>query len=231
MKRHGGMVESNILLQLKEQDRSLYSEVFEANTYNVKPQELAGFTVIDIGANKGFFSILASLDGAKKIYALEPNLDNYKVLLSNCRDFNNIIPVNLAVSQPGLKQVCISNEGALSRIITEGDLVNCISLEEFMKILPQEIDLILKIDCEGSEYDILLPCPELIKRFKYIYSEVHNNMHPNKSYNHVMLEEFINNLGFKSEIINSVWGWIATDGTFTPFTTVDFSKSIKFTRI
>jgi FkbM family methyltransferase len=208
---------NEILAKLKAASPYLYDETFDANYYQATADELKDATVIDIGANIGYFAFFASVNGAKKIYAFESNLDNFLKLLRNCQDFNNVVPVNLAVSKPGLKQANVINTEVWSQVVenSQGSPVNCISLEELLDIIQDE-NLVLKIDCEGSEYDIILPAAHLLRKFKYIYSEIHNEMHPNPAYNVDMLEQFIRDTGFQSSRYPISFGLWCEDGSFVP---------------
>jgi fibrillarin-like rRNA methylase len=60
-----------------------------------------GDTVLDIGANIGFYSkLLAGLTGESgKVYSFEPDAANYNYLLRNTKGIKNIIPINKAVSE------------------------------------------------------------------------------------------------------------------------------------
>jgi FkbM family methyltransferase len=192
------------LSPIREQEGELFYEIFSLNMYNVVPEEIKDATVIDIGGNHGIFSMFSIVHGAKQCYCIEPDKTNYQILLKNIEAFPNITPFNLAVSKPGLKQAHIMFDNCFCQVYEEGEgeLVNCISLEEFIEneIPFSNNDLVLKIDCEGSEYDIIFPCPiGTLRRFKYIYAEVHNEMHSNKNYNHEMFIDFMHNIGFVGE--------------------------------
>ena len=206
------------LTKPQEEYPSLFNEIFLLNNYKAFGNELKESIIIDIGSNVGYFSIFAALNGAKQVFSIEPQKDNYNKLISNISSFHNIIPINVAISKPGLErayvQLPFENSKQTDFQISEdivGDVVCCISLEEFIKkyIADSVDDIIMKIDCEGSEYDIIFPCPPLVlKRFKYIYSEIHsgkvwgNNLiseEEYKRYNPIMFEKFMNNLGFLSE--------------------------------
>ena len=211
------IIEEQTNKTIEEQNPQIYKEIFKENLYQTTPEELKDATVIDIGANIGCFSIFASTNKARKIYAIEPNLENFKQLLINCLSHDTITPINLAISKPGLKQAHLSSNGVGCKVVEEdqGDFVNCISLEELLDIIPDK-NLVLKMDCEGSEYDIIFPSPpHIIKRFKYIYAEIHNNMHPNPTYNYNMFEKFMNDLDFVSSVTQAATGMWWTDGTFT----------------
>ena len=55
--------------------------------------------IIDCGANAGYASIYFSNEFPKaKIYSIEPESKNYEVLRQNTIDFENIFPVQKAIS-------------------------------------------------------------------------------------------------------------------------------------
>lgn len=239
------------LKYLEEQDESYqhitFHSIFEWNCYGVLPEELKHKTVIDIGGNQGWFSIFSILNGAEKCYCFEPNKITYQHLLKNIVTFKNIIPFNLAVTKPGLGQArtildgihCQINEGSI------GELVNCTSIEKLLEQIPENNELILKLDCEGSEYDIIFNCSiQNLRKFKYIYAEVHNGIHHNKNYNYNTFEKFMNDAGFKSEEVTlktppglSTGIWYNDErgvpSVFVPSQNVENpgSKMLKFTRI
>lgn len=67
-------------------DQAIYDSVFFNNLYKVKgnKDKSNGKIVVDIGAHAGYFSFLALLLGAKKVYSFEPYIDNFNILLKNC---------------------------------------------------------------------------------------------------------------------------------------------------
>lgn len=125
-----------------------------------------GSIIIDIGANIGVFSLYAIHSGAKKVYAYEPNTQTYHCLLKNisANKLDNVIISNqLAVSsvsngiikfpvQPSAHNTIITDEESNE----DFEIVHTTTLEDI--IASNNIDQIhlLKVDCEGSEYDILL---------------------------------------------------------------------------
>lgn len=197
--------------KMMEEYEFLYKEIFVFNSYNCEPGELDGRIVIDIGANTGYFSIYAIKNGAKKVYAYEPNRENYIKLVERTKDFDNIIAINKAVHAPNVEKCYLVNDNnpCLSpeengvrtevRIPTanerEKGTIDCISLKEIMDGISENV--ILKTDCEGSEYDFFLPCSKkTLQKIDIIYSEFHDKLHPNPAYNPQMLTDFIVNNGF-----------------------------------
>lgn len=128
---------------------------------------LPGSIVIDIGANIGLFSLYAARQGAKKVYAFEPNHQAYltlcKSIESNKLD-DVIIPFNLAVSSKDNDVVLIPKASSPYNVIKSRSEVVAVDNFDEIKTISlstilasnniQSCDL-LKMDCEGAEYDIL----------------------------------------------------------------------------
>ena len=123
--------------------------------------------VVDIGANIGLFSLYAAFSGARKVYAFEPNREAYQCILENVKRNNlqNVVLAhNYAVTSKSDEVVTIPKAASPQNRIgyqnaahgTDGyELVSTISLNDIVsRESMSRIDL-LKMDCEGSEYDIL----------------------------------------------------------------------------
>ena len=130
---------------------------------------------IDIGANSGVATIILAKQNPKSIvYSFEPHLETFKLLESNVKvnKLTNVKLFNMGVSNKTTKNLTLtthplwsggnttyadkaafeSYHGSKNVVRTT---VSTIGLDEIMNI--HEIDKIhlLKIDCEGAEYDIL----------------------------------------------------------------------------
>lgn len=145
------------------------------NNFNIKNK-----TVIDIGASFGDTAIYFALHGAKKVYAFEPLPSVYKLAEENIR-LNNLQDkcqvINAAVGwgngpyleDPKFEYIFERDLEEYKKnkqipIITLRDIVNRFEIK----------NAVLKIDCEGREYDIILNSPdELLKKFDYIIMEYH----------------------------------------------------------
>ena len=86
--------------------------------------------------------------------------------------------------------------------------VEAVSLPDiFSEFKLKEIDL-LKLDCEGAEYDILYQCPtQLFPRIKQMAMETHPGKQSNE--NTETLCEFLKENGYqiKTDSNHFVWAW------------------------
>jgi len=122
-----------------------------------------GMTVVDIGANIGYYTILASKlvgqDGL--VYAFEPEARNFADLMGNINlnQSHNVIPLYKAVSD---------KYGSLPLYVSETEsgehsLVRCESRNDVKPVLVQTVALddtikkadFIKLDVEGHEYQSL----------------------------------------------------------------------------
>lgn len=145
----------------------------------------AGDVVLDIGANVGVFSIyLAALHPGLRILAFEPVPETFAALRRNLRR-NGIRTVeahNLAVNGDGrpleLRRAPGNSGGATALPALdpymEASVVSCpgISLDEIFRRNGVDRCRLLKIDCEGGEYEIL-QTTEMLSRVDYLRGEFH----------------------------------------------------------
>lgn len=162
-------------------------EVWIENGYFKHHTVTPGETVIDIGANIGAFSILAASMGAK-VHAFEPHPNITRLLRMNIilNDMEKMITTNenaVAAESGSLRFYCGKDKdsGGFSifshwRAEENTDMieVQAISLSGYIeKQAIQEIGL-LKMDCEGAEYEIISTLPKWVfGRIKDIVLEYH----------------------------------------------------------
>ena len=119
--------------------------------------------VIDIGANAGFFSLVAA-KGGKPVTAVEPNLLNFEKLLKNIQknDFNLIEPRFAAVgAERGVRSLfgggqgasLLQNWGGMNN--TYSSLVYCTTLDDLLRGRTSVERLLIKLDVEGAELLVL----------------------------------------------------------------------------
>lgn len=171
-----------------------------------------GDVVIDIGGNIGMVSIyLAKKYPFLKIYAFEPVKQNYENFLKNI-ELNNInkdiIKVfNLAITKDRRDVILTSpfnNSGASNiynnfrgsgNIISNNDIsIKSITFDDIFSNNNISKCKLLKIDCEGAEYEILYSANvENLKNCEYMRAEFHGKKYKQKDlYNHC--NKFIKNI-------------------------------------
>jgi FkbM family methyltransferase len=148
-------------------------------TYENLP--LKNKTIIDIGACTGDTSIYFALKGAKKIIAVEPFPNNFEILKKNIKENNlneSIIPI-LSACGYSKKEILIDpnlDDGMRSILheFPDGMKISTISLKDIIKDFDVN-DAILKLDCEGCEYETILnSSSEILQKFTDIQIEYHN---------------------------------------------------------
>jgi len=183
-----------------DQEPITYNEIFVDDAYCLTKEEIEGKIIIDVGANLGFFSIRCLELGAKKIIAVEAQPTVYKLgLLENVRGLDRITPINAAVFDTDGDIVSIPNNHVASSITAgDGESVTTITLKTLIKDL-EEDDLILKLDCEGSEFEIVLSVDiNTLRRFKFINMELHENTNENPKYHDInLIRNRLKAFGFK----------------------------------
>jgi len=164
-------------------DRQTLNGIFGRDEYR-----LNGFadrsldTIVDVGANIGLFSIRAA-PLARRIIAVEPLPDHFKILQSNLSDprFRHVAPVQKALSgTSGTLELWVSsNPGGHSilREVAHGSSsvrVEATTLRDLFADHAIERCNLLKLDCEGAEYESLAATPEdLWARIDRIHLEFH----------------------------------------------------------
>lgn len=193
----------------------VFKEIFMADVYEINtlsPTLASNPTVIDIGANAGFFDwILLSKRPDARIYAYEPMPANV-AMLQKTLQWNHPIQPNIQLHQmavtgspkqelvlhmedTGDNQVVASAFAGFNKNNTKTISVRCITLTDIItKNQLTHINL-LKMDCEGSEYDIIYNTdPELIRRIDQMVVEVHD-IDTDKN-NISYFEQYLKGLGF-----------------------------------
>lgn len=164
---------------------SMYEEVIESNSYRLYPEHIQGRTVIDIGGNIGCFTLLAASLGAKKILTIEPISKTFENLRNNVKrsGYKNIKAIKFAITDRSedYVKIPIQMDSGHNSVYKESDHFEIIETRTLKDLLAKidDTDIFLKIDCEGSEYDILMTAdPEDMKKIDTVVLEMHAEMHP-----------------------------------------------------
>jgi FkbM family methyltransferase len=138
------------------------------------PPDLSGAVVVDIGMHVGAFSYLALTRGAAALHGFEPELSNYSCAVANVSPFGARAHLYrravwrsdiAAAPLPFWRSTDVANAGGGTLIWdTDGPPVETVPFDEAIDAVTERgarrIDL-LKIDCEGAEFPILLTSSRL----------------------------------------------------------------------
>ncbi len=187
-----------------------------------------GWAVMDIGAGIGDYALYAALVHPQNtVYAFEPFPESFALLqenlqlnqVSNVQAFPQAIAAEtgtLALDLSSGEPLQFSTEGPA----TLGDTltVPSLSLAEALERLALKRCHVLKMDCEGAEYGILLNSPNwVLDRIERIVMEYHEGV---TSYGHGDLAEFLESKGFQVRTwpnpvhahLGFLYGWRQTVG-------------------
>ena len=184
--------------------------VFDEIYYRYLPKKIYSLnnpTVIDIGANAGFFSIFSLFKlNNPKIICFEPIKRNFLILENNLSAMmnNDLFMVNKAVNDK--KGELILKFDKTKNITTSASLfdnpygsdeetvIATTLVEIFSDNKLSKID-VLKLDCEGAEYNIIYNTPSsFFEKVNCITMETHEGK--DKKENTLALAGYIGELGF-----------------------------------
>jgi FkbM family methyltransferase len=192
-----------------------FSDIWYHLTYTKRCAIPRDSLVVDIGANVGVFSLFAAR-AARLVYSLEPASSNFSRLVSNVSQTQNIVPLNLACAgRDGRASLDLSSNPVSFSLMTSGssdrrETVEVITLGTFFERHKIDHCDFLKLDCEGSEFEIILDSrPSLMGRINRIVMEYHD--HLSDKFSHRDLLQRLNELGFHTTVYNAngTYGMIA----------------------
>jgi len=153
-------------------------EIFDEHAYD--SINVYGKDVVDIGANVGDSSIYFALKGARKVVGVEPLPNVYAraiehVKLNHLEGKIFLINAALGSKSGKIKVPCNTSMDlsmSFSTLKPNGECeVPIITLSEVMKQITEPY--LLKMDCEGCEFDVILNDYEHVKMFKKLIIEHH----------------------------------------------------------
>ena len=164
---------------ISEIGRALFFGEFENNELDYVQRTLQdGDTFLDIGANAGIFTIVASdaVGRTGHVYAYEPGRREVDLLQLNIRTirFDNVTVARLGVSDRAEEvDFMISADGAMNslkksrhpnqEIVSVGKITTT-TLTAILNGIEPRVPRLIKIDTEGAERQILLPALQMLSR-------------------------------------------------------------------
>ena len=145
----------------------ILEEIYIKNIYGPYLHGKKDLTILDLGCNIGLFSMFAT-QFAKQIYAFEPTKETFEIAKKNIAE-NNITNVKL------FQKAIMKDDGNITFYHSENSTMNSamasIQTEEFKIVGKEEVEGIrldtfvkqegithidfMKVDCEGSESEII----------------------------------------------------------------------------
>lgn len=202
-------------------DKEVYEEVFIQNIYQL-PDDMSGWAFIDIGAHIGAASYRAAMNGCRFIVAIDALWQNFYQYIRNAQLFlgenTDTVVDNCAVvgdtntvEHLYLSTLNDEQEGNQSTVWWEPTerSVPTITLSKVLEMRQRASlrkKLMIKIDVEGSEYDILMHSD--LSTVDMIVGEVHSVpagvWRDGREINRENLFEVLTSAGFIVNIIKEI---------------------------
>jgi len=170
---------SGLLFREDSSDVGIWSEI--KREYGWMPVE--NKNVLDIGGCFGGYTYLAMLNNAEEVWCFEPEPNNYETILKNVQSakhinkktkvevFNQAITTDIDKVIPFYLTTSGKNLGNFSTSKYQGRKKILVKTKNFANILNVFRPQVIKMDCEGQEFDLLkYPLPNFVK---YITVEIH----------------------------------------------------------
>lgn len=194
-----------VKLRTSSTDIQAFANVWIIEEYNKSGFEITdNDVVIDIGAHIGLFTLYATQHcKTGRIFCFEPVKDNFDLLVENIR-INNLLNVNyfnkavhshnepVRVYLDDIDQAAHSIFGHGKKFVD----VDTVTLPQIFDSNEIKLCNLLKLDCEGSEYEILrATSDEYFKKIQKICLEYHILKNDHKSLH--LLKNRLSSLGFQ----------------------------------
>jgi FkbM family methyltransferase len=191
---------------------TLFDEVWVNECYGQYPFSAAQHsTVVDIGAHVGVFTLWAASRGpGVRVIAVEPSPENFSFLRRNVQasGLTNVSLLQCACAgQSGTLSLYARGPAALDTLYTHDNYgssfrpratVSVITLDELFARFNVQACHLLKLDCEGAEYEILFNATEnALRKIQNIVMEYHQGLNQHTAADMV---DFLQTHGFEVEL-------------------------------
>jgi FkbM family methyltransferase len=179
------VLDSHLAFRAGTHDQSIWLGMMTGNEYCLPASFAADDIVIDIGMHIGSFCYTALLRGCQHVYGFEAERENFSLAVHNLKRFGERVHLyHKAVWRSDRTGDTLfhggygdDNTGGGSILYnTTGDKLDVIALDDIIREVTadgQKRIRMVKIDCEGSEFPILLTS-RLLHLVDKIHGEYHN---------------------------------------------------------
>lgn len=139
--------------------------------------------IIDAGANIGLTALWFSKQYPRsKVFAIEPDVENFKILKKNVGSPDQIIGIEAAIgSFPGSVNLNGSDKGwAIQTERAEAGTVPVVTINDLLSNVTRGVPLIIKIDIEGFESDLFADNLEWLDLAFAVFIEPHDWLFPHR---------------------------------------------------
>lgn len=172
----------NLFERVGTSDTSVFYQIFVDENYkydiNFEPE-----IILDLGANTGYSAVYFAEKYPKaKIYCLEPDIENYNILVENTKKYPNINCLCGALFNKNcILHVVDKGRGFWGLSVCDEEDYNAEStsgytFETLLDIwgLNNKILDIVKMDIEGSEKEVFSSCCRWLQNTRLLFIEVHD---------------------------------------------------------
>jgi FkbM family methyltransferase len=178
-----------ITMRSLKSDKISFKEIFMKREYDITlPPETNPKIIIDGGANIGFTSVFfANQYPQARIFTIEPDENNFQLVLQNVKPYPNITPVKSALwYKEELINVVDKGYGERGFMIEKNETSNSLQATSIHQLMKKysltQID-ILKMDIEGSEKEVFsVGYENWLPLTKCLVIELHDRMKPGCSH-------------------------------------------------
>lgn len=177
------------VFQLQEYSFEPLSPWFGDPELDAAPDARAPRLIVDCGANIGASVVyFAKTFPDARIIALEPEPDNFSLLVRNATPFGERVtswgkaiaakPGTVRLTDPGLGEW-----GYRAGSAADGQLladVEAVTIDNVLESLPEARPFVLKVDIEGAEAELFTTCGATLNRFPVVIVELHDWMYPGR---------------------------------------------------
>lgn len=159
-----------------EDEEAVWRDVWQQNVYQLGEEHLSGAAVIDVGSNIGLFTAFALHNGARLVVAVDPIDEHHERSRMLIGDRDDVVRITAACGDgrdmargPGVGP-CQTMIDPRSEVIVDGahryittvtdSTVGGTTLDSLVELASgragRKVPIIVKVDCEGCEYDLIL---------------------------------------------------------------------------